>query len=166
MQTFAIRQGAYDNYYNISLIGQISRVNENNGINPLWSKKELEQIYNEISISVDAGMWLPMFEKMKEDFEKKNDLEIVEIDKYNAKWRGKEKQGWSDWFIFKASNTSTMLSTETSSIYSFAGPGKVTWIDLALVKIEELNSLNARIIVRAFKNEDNITKYQPLLGDA
>ena len=113
------------------------------------SKLEYINNFAFLTQNVDIGLPFSFFQLFSEGWTEKQ-IEGIKEDDYDAFYKYVDKYSYrvkqnlndpnSDWKVVKASNWSSLGSTEKQWVYSFYGPGKLDKIDLIIPKLEDKTS--------------------------
>ena len=135
-------------YYNIYLYVQFM-VSDNNSSRNKYSKNELTQIYSDLKNSIEVGLPYSAFLNAKKQFSSDPNETVIEDGKYVF------SVGNS---TIRASNFNNLFSTNKDEVFTFTGPGKLSWIEIVLERIENVDDGIAKIIVRAQKSKADFNK--------
>ena len=135
-------------YYNSYLFVRLM-VAENNQSRAKYSKEELTQIYSDLKNSIEVGYPYNVFLKAKKQFSSDPNETVIEDGKYVF------NVGNS---TFRASNFNNLGSNDREEVFTFLGPGKLSWIEIVLERLENVDDGIAKIIVRAQKSNSDFSK--------
>ena len=135
-------------YYNIYLYVQFM-VSDNNSSRNKYSKNELTQIYSDLKNSIEVGLPYNAFLNAKKQFSSDPNETIIEDGKYVFSVGN---------YTLRASNFNNLFSTSKDEVFTFTGPGKLSWIEIVLERIENVDDGIAKIIVRAQKSKADFNK--------
>ena len=124
---FVIFQITDDN--NLKVI--IGKTDENNSPKFKMTKAERNNIWSDFFSVIEVGLPYGLYKDITEQLEdeKGDSLQFEKINRYEHRHK---VDGKYDWQTTKASNFTTMFSTEETRAISFLGPGQLSHIDILL----------------------------------
>lgn len=109
----------------------IGKIDENNSPKLKMTKAERNYIWKDVFSVIEVGLPYGIYKDMLKFYEneKGDSLQFEKINRYEHRYK---EDGKSDWKTIKASNFTTMFSSEKAIIYNFFGPGQISKMDIIL----------------------------------
>jgi hypothetical protein len=114
----------------------IGKTDENNSPKFKMTKAERNNIWSDVFSVIELGLPYGLYKDITEQLEdeKGDSLQFEKINRYEHRHK---VDGKYDWKTNKASNFTTMFSSEKAIFYTFFGPGQLLKIDIIVPKDDD-----------------------------